>query len=347
MMALFMNKTKLRTRSSLSDAWTQRKLLEFQGLLDDVLSGPVAIARQLYTSGLGDCSADGAFTQWIRPQMLAEIGSAFVEHGEIVYYIDEDTATFQPTNGYDVRGGYDERDWSYSLELTGPTGSRTVRVPAANVLHFRINPDARNPWRGRSPIEIADTTAKLSAYLEQRAQQGASGSEGNVLPYPDVEFGTDEDGNPMESALQKDIDAMQGRTYLAPSGRDAGVGAPQGIGSDWKPRRIGYDPPSGLVELRRDVERSILNACGISPPLHDSNSGGTSYREAMKGFRALTVQPMANICAAEISRKTGANHSISAAQLSRDLQGVGRTLKGLTDAGLSLDQALAIAEIVT
>ena len=341
----FTNKETLRTRASLGDLHTQRQLLQYQGLLTDLLSGPVATARLLFANGLGDSELTGAFSDWVRPTMLSEIGSAIIECGECLYFIDESTATFQPTNGYDIRGGYDERDWSYSLELTGPTGSRTVQVPAAQVLHFRVNVDARHPWRGRSPVDLADATAKLSSHLEIRAGQGASGPEGNVLPYPDMEFGVDDDGNDEASDLQSDINALQGQTALAPSGRDAGVGSPQGVGADYISRRIGYTPPAPLVELRRDVERSMLNACGIPPALH-SDSGGTAYREALKGFRSLTIQPLANQVAAELTRKTGSEHTIEARQLGRaDLAGAGRALKGLTDAGLSLEQALAIAEL--
>ena len=338
-------KEKLRTRASLGDLHTQRQLKQYQGLLNDLLAGPAAIARQLYANGLSDCSIEGDYASWFRPTMLSEIGSAIIENGEAVYYIDTDSHTFVPVNGFDVRGGWLESDLSYSLELSGPTLSRTVYAPSSRVIHVRANVDSKNPWRGRSPLTLAQTTAQLSNYLEARAAQGATTPEGNLISYPDVEFGVNEDGEAMESELQTDIDAMEGGNFLVPSGRDAGVAPSASIGSDWSPKRLGYMPSAPLIELRRDAERTLLNACGISPALHDSNSGGTSFKSAMQGFQRMTIQPYANLIAREVSLKTGSDHTISAAHLSRDTSTIGRTLKGLIDAGLTLQQALAISEI--
>ena len=72
--------------------------------------------------------------------------------------------------------------------------------------------------------------------------------------------------------------------------------------SDWRPRRIGADPPAGLVSLRTDVEACILTACGLGGWV-SSISDGQRSREGFRQFASVTLQPLARIVAAELSRK--------------------------------------------
>ena len=42
-----------------------------------------------------------------------------------------------PAETVQVFGNYDPASWQYVLTLTGPSHSRTVRVPGSSVVHFR------------------------------------------------------------------------------------------------------------------------------------------------------------------------------------------------------------------
>ena len=112
-----------------------------------------------------------------------------------------------------------------------------------------------NPWRGISPIEASQTTRKLLDNLELRLAQELGGAVGAVVPVPNVQSTT---------KLQEDLRAMKGNLTLVETtaaGYGAGAtGAPQ---QDFKVQRIGADPPATIPTLRRQVEQSILAACGL------------------------------------------------------------------------------------
>ena len=51
--------------------------------------------------------------------------------------------------------------------------------------------------------------------------------------------------------------------------------------------RLGADPPAALVELRKDVEVSILSACGVpAPALAIGVTDGTAMRESLPAIFA-------------------------------------------------------------
>ena len=104
----------------------------------------------------------------------------------------------------------------------------------------------------QSPIPFA--TAKLAAQLETKLTQEVGGPVGNVLPLPHK-------GSVMQ--LQQDIDKLAGRTVLVESTSvDWGGGKDSAPRGDWQTRRIGANPPESMIGLRKDVQASILAACG-------------------------------------------------------------------------------------
>ena len=71
---------------------------------------------------------------------------------------------------------------------------------------------------------------------------------------------------PWQSAsLSADLAAAAGKTMIAPT-QQAGYGAGPGAApqSDYKSERFGLKPPESTIELRRDVERSILGTYGMA-----------------------------------------------------------------------------------
>ena len=84
--------------------------------------------------------------------------------------------------------------------------------------------------------------------------------------------------------LRRDLAAANGGTTIAPTmagGHGAGPGAaPQ---HDYKAERFGFAPPTTVIEARRDVERSILAACGVPTVL--ANHAAAVRRCVRRGVR--------------------------------------------------------------
>ena len=162
------------------------------------------------------------------------------------------------------------------------------------MLHPRIGVSSKRPWQGESPIP--SSTAKLAAVLETKLTQEVGGPVGNVLPLPHKGSVTQ---------LQADIDKLAGKTVLVEStagGYGDKEAAPR---MDWQTRRIGEDPPEAMIGLRKDVQASILAACGCPGSLLE-RSDGTLAREEMRRFLHSTISPVARIVAGELAVKLDA-----------------------------------------
>ena len=95
----------------------------------------------------------GAALEAMSPHVLALVGRGLALFGQSVLLIDVDPMrglTLTPASSWDVSGSPLEAEWTYRLDMIGPSGSFTVTRPGAAVLHFRIGVDSRAPWRGRS-----------------------------------------------------------------------------------------------------------------------------------------------------------------------------------------------------
>ena len=107
--------------------------------------------------------------------LLADVGLALALDGECLYRLDGDRLA--RVDDWDVTGGANPATWQYRCSESGPSTTETRTVPADRVLHVRINPDPRQPWRGRSPMAMASETGRLAAGVE-----GALADEANNAP---------------------------------------------------------------------------------------------------------------------------------------------------------------------
>ena len=90
--------------------------------------------------------------------------------------------------------------------------------------------------------------------------------------------------------LQGDIDKLSGRTVLVESTAvDWGGGKDSAPKGDWQTRRIGADPPESMIGLRKDVQASILAACGCPGSLLERSDGtlGQGRNAAVPSFDYL------------------------------------------------------------
>ena len=121
-------------------------------------------------------------------------------------------------------------------------------------------------------------------------------------------------------------------------------GAPKG---DWVARRIGANPPEAMIGLRRDVQASILAACGCPGSLLE-RSDGTLAREEMRRFLHSTISPVARVVAEELAVKLdtpGLAFDFSSLFAS-DLSGRARSFSSMVQAGMDIERAAGLSGLM-
>ena len=195
------------------------------------------------------------------------------------------------------------RPWRYQVTLTGPSATETQWVSGDQVVHPMYAFSEVQPWRGLGPLQWASTTGRLGVELEKALGDESSGPRGNLIAVPEGHAGDVPDGEPDPKAkLEADLHHLHGGAALvetAAGGWGDKGGAPQ---ADWRPRRLGADPPASLAEIRGGVEKSVLALCGV-PPALATDSDGTSQRESWRRFLHGSVSPVARLVEAELREK--------------------------------------------
>ncbi len=222
-----------------------------------------------------------------------------------------------------------------------------MTAPAAQVFHVRYATEAHSPARGVSPLQYASLTGALTASLEQSLGYEAAGPVANLIALPEGFSGSksDDDGDDDGGGLPEAIRLAKGRTLL-PETTAGGYGDKQGAPRrDWKPERLGADPPDALVRLRTAVENTVLACFGVPSPLGPAGvTDGTAAREAARRLWTLTVQPLAAMIAEELSRVLERPVSLDYARPSgmADLAARARAVAALAKAGVSTEDAMLL-----
>ena len=274
-------------------------------------------------------------TAALTPAILESIGRRLLLHGEAVFEItiQDGAVELVEASGWEIA---ERGQWVYRAEFSTPEGTIHRTLSADRVLHPRIGATSKRPWQGESPIPSA--TAKLASQLETKLTQEVGGPVGNILPLPH---------KGSAATLQKDIDKLAGRTVLVES-TTGGFGdkdsAPK---MDWLTRRIGADPPPAMIELRKEVQASVLAACGCPGSLIQAGIG-TIAREEMRRFLHSTISPVSRVVASELEVKLdtpGLSFDFSALFAS-DLSGRARAFQSLVGGGMDISQAAALAGLM-
>ncbi len=291
-------------------------------------------------------------TAALTPAVLGLMARDLIRRGEFVHAIEVDRsgARLVPVGSWDVRGGSDPMTWRYRVLIAGPSGSITRNVPAAGVVHGRYSVDPARPWCGISPLAWATLTGRLHAALEDAIADEAGGTRGHVLPMPagpetdEVDPATGEPIDP-NAQLRADIQRLRGKTVMvettAAGWAEGASAAPR---ADWKPARIGADPPASLATLRTDSAMAVLAATGTPPGLfaHDDSAG---QRESWRRFLHGSVQPLGDLLAVELADKLDApGLRLTFDRLfASDLSGRARAYQSLTGGGMDADHAARLA----
>ena len=264
-------KTKTETRQSggipFSDAVVEA-IVQAAGGTNPADPGAIAAleaACSLYSAAFAaaEVKPQNEITRAVSPQVRALIARDLIRRGESLHLVEVDRAGVRliPAGSWDVRGGWQESGWWYRLDLFGPSGNVTRFVPGQSVIHNRYAVDPARPWLGIGPLTWARATGTLAANLEARLGEETGGTVAHVLPIPqDGGDGTADD--PLAS-LKSDIKAAKGGTVLTETTSGGwGEGRIAAPNSDWKPNRIGANPPPVLPTLRNHVFQAVIVACG-------------------------------------------------------------------------------------
>ena len=318
------------------------------GAIAEALAGEAAaatadgLAATEAAAGLiGRCFASAEVTGdrfgIVTPAVMETIGRQLVLAGECVFAIEGAAAPSLALIGtWDVRGSVLESTWRYRVDAYGPTDTRSRYLPAAAVLHPRINCEPARPWFGRSPVRIAARTAATAGEAERSAKGEAKTPSARIAPTPATE-GTER--------AAYGVRLGKGGVVPVTAATQPVTGAGQEPASRWQPAAMRPDPAAAHVQLRRDSAADVLAACGIPPALFDmAKADSAGRREAYRQLTFTTLQPWGRLVQAELRAKLDSPDLVlSFAGLhGADLATRGRALKQLVESGVTLAEAMAI-----
>ena len=225
-----------------------------------------------------------------------------------------------------------------------------VRAPLPAVAVPKWATDPACPEYGLSPLanSVSQLGGAVVGVLAREAKsphgyfmsgvQGQGGSDAGAEEMKDAmeaKFGT---ANPEPWAPSPDefgglfLASFSGDDYIGKSDRKRGEVA-----------RFGFEPPAEVVGLVRDAYLQTLSACGIPPALWSETL--TPTRDAIRTFRVMTAQPIADKIAAELARvlEVPVALDLSPTRTSDEITGRARAVNSLVSAGVDVERALAMA----
>ncbi len=287
-------------------------------------------------------------TEAVTPALLAMAGRNLARWGEMVWAIEirGGRALLLPaSSAYATVGTADPATWMYTITTDGPGNTVTMARPRSAVVHVLYGADAARPWRGRPPWSTASLPADILAGLENQLAGEAGGPSGYVLSVPDTgdhgrQEGDDEGTDPI-SSLRADLAAAHGRTLLSPTMMGGfGAGPASAPTKDYQPVRFGLNAFQGAVELRRDVERTLLTAYGFTPVLANHAAPGTALRDGWRQLHVGAIMPVADLLAEALSEGLGTHITLDMRRArAADITSLSRAVGSLVDAGVPVDEA--------
>ena len=277
---------------------------------------------------------------------LGLVGRALIKRGEAVLVIDIAPGgglRLLPASSWDVDGGYDPTTWVYNVDLAGPNGQTTRRVPAAGVVHVMFAVEPERPWAGVSPMKAASLAGQLSANVTAALGNEAGGAHGNLIAIPQG------GGDANVAALKADLKNLSGNVAVmeTTSGGWGDPGRAVSPGKDLTPQRLGANPPIGLVKLHEQASAEVLGACGVPVELLTSGEG-TALREAHRRFLFSTISPLGRTVSEELSAKFETSVSLGWAELmASDIAGRARAFQSLVGGGMQLERAAALSGLLS
>ena len=283
--------------------------------------------------------------------VLAFIGRELILRGQAILYLDTSMGVlrFVPVWYADVDGSSPfPETWTYRLNVTSPDASQYVRVSGAGVVHLLWACDPVQPWKGIPPWRTE--TASTLGSMEGRLHRESATPFGYLLPSIDSTM-TEDDVK--ETADTLNLSRLNGRLASVQGSIDSsggemvtGQGNPQ---QRFTPTRLGFDPPQTMIQLRKDVERSVLSCCQIPPSL-TTDADGTSQRESYRRFVVMAVEPVLRRLSGELEVKLDltpqqASFDVHALH-GHDIAGRAKAFQVLVAGGKSAEEASRLAGLM-
>ena len=265
-----------------------------------------------------------------------------VREGQSLWLLDVGTGRprlSRASTGSDVYEGAASREsWTYRLTLPGPSITTTVRASADQVIHIRQNADPTCPWRGRSGLEVAQSSGGLASSLVHALIAESEVPITRIVPQPQG------DSQNTANSIRKSI--TDGLRLALPETTMAGHGSGRASAplTDWKPYRLGPEHTQAASQLHALVLQETAGVCGLPAPMvPGSSAAGPAWRESFRQFVALTVQPLARILEADVSRVLErpvrlTHHALASA----DVASRARAYKALIENDIDKDRALEL-----
>ena len=300
--------------------------------------GAVEVASRWWAAGLASASVkpDNLALDSITPSVLDTIGRSLCRSGESLHVIDivAGKVRLRACGRWDVSGSPDPASWKYRCSLSGPSATRTFTLDAASVVHIRYSADPARPWKGRSPLQLAASTAKVAELLET-ATAGELGFTQTQMLTPRRsagDFGVADSLTP--DTISKIVTAFS---------EHVNTGAFV-LPADVVPNRLGPEPPDSFPLLRDRLENSLLALHGLPPALVAASGTGTAMREAARQALNFLLRPLGALVAEELQAKLDPAAALSFDALrAGDITGSARAFGSLVTGGLTPKSA---AEVV-
>ena len=289
--------------------------------------------------------------QVLTPAVLNLIGRELIRTGEILFRIQvvNGQRVLSQASSWDVSGGPDPSTWRFVCSFSGPDTQTDAALGWEEVCLMTWATEPGAPYRGLGPLEVADLTGSLCGSLEKSLSDEAATPHGFLMPVPQVDEVEDDEIDPLED-MRADLKGLDGGLSLVETtfsgGGEGRSASPQ---KDWIPSRLGPSPPKALCDLREDVHRTVLSACGISPAMVGGRSDGTARREAYRTFAHLSLTPVGRMVSAELADKLeipGLRFDWSAL-MAGDITGKARAFKSLVESGMSVEKAASLSGLMT
>ena len=277
----------------------------------------------------------------LSPACLAHLGRSLLQYGEMVLFIrvDRGRITLLPAQSWDIQGDPDPSTWRYRVTLGGASSIQTYEdVPADGVVHVQYAFDAREPWRGYGPLQVARLAGRLSSETVAALADESSGPRGSFLPTP-------VDGaDPTVVNLRADARGAKGKMLFVEGGDWDAAGGGKYAG--WQQARFGPSPPDGMVELLKVATAEVYAACGFNPGLFTAE-GESGAREAYRQALHSVIAPLGRIVAAELSLKLDEAITLDWMELrAGDIAGRARAFQSMVGGGMDVSKAAALSGLV-
>lgn len=322
---------------NLTDAIIEARQANASLSLEEAATAAEEVVCGLYERAFAQARLEGVS---IDKRLMGMIGRQLAKRGECVLF----APSRAPAVSWDIKGeSAGPLSWTYMLEIGAPSGTRSVTTSAIDVWHFRVNADPAEPWRGRSPLDLAPATRQLLRRAELSLSNEAAGSVGKILTIPQGTTDT------VLNAIKQDFRALAGKTAFLESTQGGwGQGPSAAPARDWQPTRIGPEPPEPMVRLRAQAAGMVLAAAGIPVELVEGGANTAAAREAWRRFLHATIQPLGEMVAEELRMKTASRVAIDFDSLmASDLAGRARAFQSMVGAGMDVAKAAALAGLMS